>query len=66
MKILYLGDIGPGQASLMRMRVLEGLAARIRGGELTPETHPDVPTDEQWAEQVCRECGWLTREEARC
>ena len=31
MKILYLGEIGPGQTSLMRMRALERLGHSVRG-----------------------------------
>src|SRR5438132_14428598 len=31
MKILFLGEIGPGQTSLMRMRALERLGYTVRG-----------------------------------
>ena len=38
---------------------LRRLSVRIRDGELSEATLPNVPTDEQWAEQICRVCGWL-------
>jgi glycosyltransferase involved in cell wall biosynthesis len=36
-------------------RILE----RIGTGEMTNEPRPHVPSDVDWAEQLCRECGWL-------
>ncbi|HNP84283.1 MAG TPA: hypothetical protein PKN47_22700, partial [Nitrospira sp.] len=32
---------------------------RIKDGKLSEESLPLIPTDEQWAEQICRDCGWL-------
>lgn len=50
MKILYLGDIGPGQTSLMRMRALERLGHQVLG----------VNTVEPW-----RQASWLQRQMQR-
>lgn len=50
MKILYLGDIGPGQTCLMRMRALERLGHQVRG----------VNTVEPW-----RQASWLQRQTQR-
>lgn len=47
MNILYLGDIGPGQTCLMRMRALERLGHRVLG----------VNTVQPW-----RQAGWLQRQ----
>ncbi len=47
MKVLYLGDIGPGQTCLMRMRALERLGHRVLG----------VNTVEPW-----RRASWLKRQ----
>jgi len=47
MKILYLGDIGPGQTCLMRMRALERLGHQVCG----------VNTVEAW-----RKAAWLHRQ----
>ena len=47
MKILYLGDIGPGQTCLMRMRALERLGHNVCG----------VNTVEDW-----RKAAWLQRQ----
>src|ERR1035437_2486767 len=50
MKILYIGDIGPGQTCLMRMRALERLGHRVVG----------VNTVEPW-----RRASWLQRQVKR-
>jgi hypothetical protein len=50
MKILYLGDIGPGQTCLMRMRALQRLEHRVLG----------VNTVEPW-----RLASWLQRQVQR-
>lgn len=50
MKILYLGDIGPGQTCLMRMRALERLGHQVLG----------VNTVEPW-----RRVSWLQRQAQR-
>jgi spore maturation protein CgeB len=47
MKILYLGDIGPGQTCLMRMRAMERLGHQVCG----------VNTVEAW-----RKAAWLQRQ----
>lgn len=47
MKILYLGDIGPGQTCLMRMRALERLGHQVVG----------VNTVQPW-----RNTGWIQRQ----
>ena len=47
MKILYLGDIGPGQTCLMRMRALQRLGHEVQG----------VNTVQPW-----RQAGWLQRQ----
>ena len=39
---------------------LKRLNARIGEGALTEDSWPAVPTDDGWAEQICRECGWLS------
>ena len=50
MKILYLGDIGPGQTCLMRLRALERLGHQVLG----------VNTVEPW-----RQAKWLQRQVQR-
>jgi len=50
MKILFLGEIGPGQTSLMRMRALERLGHTVQG----------VHTGEPW-----KQTRWLTRQMQR-
>jgi len=50
MKILFLGQIGPGQTSLMRMRALERLGHTLRG----------VHTTEAWSR-----ASWLERQVQR-
>jgi len=50
MKILFLGEIGPGQTSLMRMRALQRLGHEVRG----------VHTIQPW-----REASWLARQTQR-
>jgi spore maturation protein CgeB len=50
MRILYLGEIGPGQTCLMRMRALERLGHKVRG----------VHTAEPW-----KRVSWLTRQVQR-
>jgi glycosyltransferase involved in cell wall biosynthesis len=35
------------------------LLARFENGEMINEPRPHVPSDVDWAEQICRECGWL-------
>ena len=50
MKILYLGDIGPGQTALMRMRALERLGHTVRG----------VRTMEPW-----KHASWIKRQVQR-
>lgn len=50
MKILFLGEIGPGQTSLMRLRALERLGHEVRG----------VHTIEPW-----REVSWTQRQVQR-
>ena len=50
MKILYLGQIGPGQTALMRMRALERLGHSVRG----------VHTSEPW-----KRASWIKRQVQR-
>ena len=50
MKILYLGEIGPGQTALMRMRALERLGHSVRG----------VRTMEPW-----KHASWIKRQVQR-
>ena len=50
MKILYLGQIGPGQTALMRMRALERLGHSVRG----------VHTSEAW-----NRASWIKRQVQR-
>ena len=50
MRILFLGEIGPGQTSLMRMRALQRLGYEVRG----------VHTIEPW-----RRASWLRRQAQR-
>src|SRR5690242_13247468 len=47
MKILYLGEIDPGQTAFMRMRALERLGHSVRG----------VHTSEPW-----KRASWFTRQ----
>lgn len=35
------------------------MIARLLGGGLSERRLPDFPTESQWAEEVCRLCGWL-------
>lgn len=41
-------------------KALIRLQLRINGNQLTSKTLPEIPTDEQWAEQICRACSWFT------
>ena len=50
MKILYLGEIVPGQTAFMRMRALERLGHSVRG----------VQTSQAW-----QDAGWVTRQVQR-
>src|SRR5260370_11813590 len=50
MKILFLGQIGPGQTSLMRMRAFERIGHTVRG----------VDTTEPWTR-----ASWLKRQVQR-
>ena len=39
---------------------LQRLSARLHERTLTEASLPFVPTDKQWAEQVCQQCGWVS------
>lgn len=38
---------------------IDTMVARLLAGGLSEQTLPDFPTEGQWAEQVCRLCGWI-------
>lgn len=43
---------------------LRKLRTRMGEGELSKSTLPHVPTDEQWAEEICDACGWMVNSES--
>jgi glycosyltransferase involved in cell wall biosynthesis len=38
---------------------LKRILARFKNREMINEPRPHVPSDVDWAEEICRECGWL-------
>ncbi len=38
---------------------LDAMVGRLLAGGLSEQTLPRFPTESQWAEQVCRLCGWV-------
>ena len=41
------------------MAGLDTMVGRLLAGALSERTLPDFPTESQWAEEVCRLCGWI-------
>ena len=41
------------------MAGLDAMVGRLLAGALSERTLPDFPTESQWAEEVCRLCGWI-------
>ena len=38
---------------------MDTMIGRLLAGGLAERTLPDFPTESQWAEEVCRLCGWI-------
>ena len=38
---------------------LDAMVGRLLAGALSERTLPEFPTESQWAEEVCRLCGWI-------
>ena len=38
---------------------LDAMVGRLLAGALSERTLPEFPTESQWAEEVCRLCGWV-------
>ena len=40
-------------------RAIETIAQRLASNALSPDSLPNIPTDDGWTAEICQQCGWL-------
>ena len=51
-------ELMQGEAETLREGIRR-MAQRLASGELLREPLPKFPSESEWADEVCRHCGWL-------